>query len=55
MQVLENLAGHSRTWALAGRLRTLVTLNQDEKVNGEVAFEDGKDTKSYPGKLVRCA
>ena len=23
-------------------------------VNGEVAFEDGKDTKAYPGKLVRC-
>jgi N-acyl-D-aspartate/D-glutamate deacylase len=24
-------------------------------VNGQVAFEDGKDTKAYPGKLVRCA
>ena len=23
-------------------------------VNGEVAFEDGKDTKAYSGKLVRC-
>jgi N-acyl-D-aspartate/D-glutamate deacylase len=24
-------------------------------VNGQVAFEEGKDTKAYPGKLVRCA
>ena len=23
-------------------------------VNGEVSFEEGKDTKAYPGKLVRC-
>ena len=23
-------------------------------VNGEVSFEDGKDTEAYPGKLVRC-
>jgi hypothetical protein len=23
-------------------------------VNGEVNFEDGKDTKAYSGKLVRC-
>jgi hypothetical protein len=24
-------------------------------VNGEVSFQEGKDTKAYPGKLVRCA
>ena len=24
-------------------------------VNGEVTFEDGKDTKAYSGKLIRCA
>jgi len=24
-------------------------------VNGAVSFEEGKDTKAYPGKLVRCA
>jgi N-acyl-D-aspartate/D-glutamate deacylase len=24
-------------------------------VNGEVSFEEGKDTKAYPSKLVRCA
>jgi N-acyl-D-amino-acid deacylase len=23
-------------------------------VNGQVAFEEGRDTKAYPGKLVRC-
>ncbi len=23
-------------------------------VNGKVAFEDGRDTKAYPGQLVRC-
>jgi N-acyl-D-amino-acid deacylase len=24
-------------------------------VNGEVSFEEGKDTKAYPGRLVRCS
>ena len=24
-------------------------------VNGEVSFEEGKDTRAYPGRLVRCA
>jgi len=24
-------------------------------VNGRITFEEGKDTKAYPGKLVRCA